>query len=105
MMASRKFRAVLLAVALFGVLLVGHFVLVVTGKETVAELTEASKWAMGAMGGLIATLVAAIGYEDGQAKSVGKTISAGGDVSVVQAPPGAPPAAEPSVIVVAPEDK
>ena len=84
MLASRKFRAVLLAVGLFGLLLLGHFVLVVTGKETVAELTEASKWAFGAMSGLISVFVAAIGYEDGQAKSVGKTVSAGGDVTFNQ---------------------
>ncbi len=82
MMQSRKFKAVILAVVLFGLLLVAHFVLVLAGKEPASALVEASQWAVGAMGGVIAIFVGATAYEDGQAKSTGRTISAGGDVSV-----------------------
>lgn len=88
MLASRKFKAALLAVILIGVLVVGMVVLVAMGKATVDQLTAIWQTAIGSLGVIISVLMGAIAYEDGKAKGVQSLpIATTGDVTVNQAGP------------------
>lgn len=87
MFDSRKFKAATLAAAVILVVIAGGLVLAILGKATYSEWLDLVKYALGSIAVVTGVFVAAVGYEDGQAKSVGQTIAAGGDVTVGKVTP------------------